>query len=293
MKRILFLLVLVLTVSAGWAKNDKKQGGIVLGDPAFKAYTDSLTRLGDLHFFKTGEFDKALKYYVEAYKKGGIDAGFMLGRCLAEGLGTEIDMSQAIELWSQAASAGSADAAQKIGECYFLGIGLKKDKQSAFQWYNKAHELGSSEATYLLGTFYYNGEGVEKDVDKAIELWTKAADAGNARAQETLGIFYFEGTEVHRNMLFAVKYLKMAADQGRAKAAFYAGLCCEKSYGLSMEDYVSAAYYYMVAADAEIPEAQARLANLYIEGKGVEKNIDRANYWLKQAQLNGLVLSEE
>lgn len=293
MRRILFSMIMLITATGCWAQTNNSNNSVVLGNTKYKAYTDSLTQIGDLHFFTTGNFEKAIQSYTKAYKKGGVEAAFMLGRCFFEGLGTEYDWDAAVMLWTQAARAGNVDAMIKLGECYLFATGVEPDLANSFQWYNRAHENGSIEAAYVLGSFYYGGSVVEKDVEKALKYWTEAADAGMKQAQEALGLEYYEGKNTKRNILEGLKYLRMAADQGAPKAAFYTGLCYEKSYGLPGEDYISAAYYYMVAADAEIAAAQVRLANLYYLGLGVEKNPERAAYWLKQAQLNGYVLDSD
>lgn len=293
MRRLILLFVLAMTF-AGASADDNKKGANTLGNPRYKEYADSLTKIGDYHFFETGNFKKAVLSYFDAYRKGGVKAALMLGCCYAEGIEVNLDMDRALELWEQAAEAGNADAAMKLGECYMYGFGvLRFDLEKSFKWYEIAYELGATEAAYSLGLFYRSGSVVEKDEEKALKYWREAADYGMKEAQAALGLEYFEGKNTKRNMLDAVKYLKMAADQGEPKAAFYAGLCCEMGYGMPIEDYVSAAYYYMVAADAEVPEAQVHLANMYFNGLGVEENVDRGNYWLKQAQLNGFVLKSE
>lgn len=293
MQRLILLFVLAMTF-AGASADDNQRGTIALGNPAYKQYADSLTKIGDHHFFETGNSKKAFLSYLNAYRKGGVEAALMLARFYAEGIEVDCDMDRALELWEQAAVAGNADAAMKMGECYMYGFGVMRyDLKKSFKWYETAYELGATEAAYALGLFYRGGTVVEKDEEKALKYWREAADYGMKEAQSALGLEYFEGKNTKRNILDALKYLKMAADQREPKAAYYAGLCCENGYGMPIEDYVSAAYYYMVAADAEVPEAQVRLANLYFNGLGVEKNVDRGNYWLKQAQLNGFVLKSE
>lgn len=286
MRRVILIFVLAMTFAGANAIDIK--GSVALGDSTYKAYTDSMTQIGDMHFFETGDFEKAVRYYAKAYEKGGVEAALMLGRCCAEGLGLEFDRGMAFMLWSQAAAAGNVDAMLKVAECYLYGNGVKENMAESFQWYSRAHTNGAVEAAFVLGAFYHGGTVVEKDEEKALKYWKEAADYGIKSAQEALGMEYYEGKNTKRNIIEALKYLKMAADQGAPKAAFYAGLCCEKSYGMPYEDYVSAAYYYMVAADAEIPEAQVRLANLYLQGLGVDQNTERANYWFMQAQKNGL-----
>lgn len=51
--------------------------------------------------------------------------------------------------------------------------------------------------------------------------------------------------------------------------------------------YAEAANYYRKAANAGVVDAQARLAKLYLEGKGVDKNIDLATRLYERSALQG------
>ena len=117
MRRLILLFVLAMTF-AGASADDNQRGTIALGNPAYKQYADSLTKIGDHHFFETGNSKKAFLSYLNAYRKGGVEAALMLARFYAEGIEVDCDMDRALELWEQAAEAGNADAAMKMGECY-------------------------------------------------------------------------------------------------------------------------------------------------------------------------------
>ncbi|QQR60266.1 MAG: sel1 repeat family protein [Candidatus Melainabacteria bacterium] len=50
--------------------------------------------------------------------------------------------------------------------------------------------------------------------------------------------------------------------------------------------------YYAKAAKKGHPRACYKLALLYLEGKGVEKNIDKALHWFATADLNGAAFAD-
>ena len=53
-------------------------------------------------------------------------------------------------------------------------------------------------------------------------------------------------------------------------------------------DYRVAAHYFQNAADGGDPNAQARLGEMYLTGKGVELDYVRATQWLRMAAGNGV-----
>lgn len=77
----------------------------------------------------------------------------------------------------------------------------------------------------------------------------------------------------------AVAYLQKAAYKGYTPSqlgladAYYEGT-------LDKPDYKQAFLWYNLAANSQNPTAQYRLGSMYLEGKGVEKNVGKAREWL-------------
>jgi hypothetical protein len=99
---------------------------------------------------------------------------------------------------------------------------------------------------------YYTGGGVEGDQAKAAALLKKAANAGNAEAQTSLGMMYFSGDkgfEVDNQE--ALKWFRRAAEQ-ESKVRHL---------------------------------ARQALGTMYVDGRGVDKDLPRAeSYWLAAAE---------
>jgi len=282
MKKAVLILILVMSVSVGWSQ---PKPSVPLGDPAYKALADSLTNLGDKEFYEDGNLINSFRHYEKAYRKyGGLDAAFMIGDFCANGYAYDGKLETAYKIWEKAAHAGHMQSARTLGECM---VYYTKTQEKGLYWMELADSLGSPDAAYTLAQLYRNGLCIEKNDSLSWKWYQKAADKGVGEAQQYVGIIYFEGKTVKRNILKAVKYLNAAAEQGLPIAAYYSGLCCENGWGMPTPDYISAAYYYMIAADGEIPEAQYRLSQFYTEGKGVDENPKRAAYWLEQAKKNG------
>lgn len=107
------------------------------------------------------------------------------------------------------------------------------------------------------GVRYLYGDGVEKDWDTAEDYLSQSAQHGFAEAQYYLGELYADIFENLSDREDAGEYLKLcaqwyekAAEQGHVKAQYETGMC-------------------------------------YYHGEGVEKNEEKARYWLKKSADNG------
>ena len=159
--------------------------------------------------------------------------------------GVERNGAEAVRLYRKAAEFGHARAQYSIGFKYYYGeYGLKKDHTETVKWLVKAVEQGYQEAEFMLGNLYYTGDGVEQDKDEAVRLVRKAAEQGNRRAQKDLYDWYKDGAKIDRAE--AINWLQKAAEQGSNSAR------CD-------------------------------LGKLYYEGKDVERDLDKAEYWLSEA----------
>ena len=175
------------------------------------------------------------------------------------------------------AEQGNLAAQADLGERYYKGIGVEQNYAEAVKWFCKAaqpyielcsleknrnvndntadacyemyeepeNELRSASwAAYWLGECYLHGYGVEKNISKTIELWEFAAEKIDGVLME-LANLYSNGIEFEPNYIKAVYWWKRAAHL----------------------DY---------APNRGFPEARYELGVCYYEGKGVEKDIQKA-----------------
>lgn len=144
----------------------------------------------------------------------------------------------------------------------------------------KAADVGNIDAICNLGNVYRYGKRVPKNIHKAIELFKKAADLGNTYAMNKLGYIYNNNNEVKKNIEKATEYFKKAADlddiEGINNLAYmYINYDKDKKKGIEL---------FTKAANLGNIDAMINLCYMYIEGKGVEKNIDKAKEYLKKAE---------
>ena len=95
----------------------------------------------------------------------------------------EGDYEIAVKLWMDSAKQGQPEAQGFIGAMYHAGYGVEKDYGMAMKWYLKAAKKGVAQAQLGIGNMYGDGLGVEKDYVKARMWFEISADAGNQRAE--------------------------------------------------------------------------------------------------------------
>lgn len=148
---------------------------------------------------------------------------------------------------------------------------------------------GDTAAQVQLGTAYKKGGyGLTQDYSRAMRWYlqaTKTEDKNNAIAQSNIASLYEHGQGVIKDMSKALEWYLKAAKQGRVLAQLKAGECMIDIDGQA--DYAKALPWFLKAAEQGNTEAQYRVAMLYNNGQGVEREMSKAMYWYDQAATRG------
>jgi len=136
-----------------------------------------------------------------------------------------------------------------LAKSYFMGKGVEKNQKEGIKWLTRASENGHAVATFYLSEYYFTGRDdlVKKDPEKGLALLKSLSDQGYPYAENALGECYAGISKicgVEKNYEIAIKLLKQATEDDHVIAPF-------------------------------------NLALLYIEGKGVEKNLEEAKRLLE------------
>jgi uncharacterized protein len=108
-------------------------------------------------------------------------------------------------------------------------------------------------------------------------------------ADYKLGVFYSDGRSGAPDPKAAARHwaiLEADALRGSTQAQYYVGCMREKGYH-GAKDVDAAARLYNFAAGHGFGEAQRRLGEMYRDGSGVPKNLQKADYWLYRAAVWG------
>lgn len=168
-----------------------------------------------------------------------------LSRMYRNGIGTEKDLNKAVSSMETAIAAGMMTARNELVDV-LLERNAKGDAVKAFLVAKGFAEDGDGPASGRLAKMYRDGVGTEKDEEEA-RKWTIIAAERNVTWAKRECIDIFKVSEDKEDQAKAFSYAKELAEVGDA------GSC-------------------------------GRLARMYRDGVGVEKNLDAAIEWMTQAE---------
>ena len=190
--------------------------------------------------------------------------------------------TEAMKHYKLAADLGHAGAQKEMGIIYFKGVGVKENHEEAFKYFKLAADQGNTVAERNLGIMYEQGKGVDPDIKLAVKYYKLAAKKGDPVAQYNLGLLYEEGKGVHQSDKLAFENIEKAAKQGYAEALCHLGALYEEK-----NEFKLAAKCYQFAVDRGHEGAKRNLGLLYLEGKGVDQNYEKAIENLKWFAMKG------
>ncbi len=252
-------------------------------DKSCRTLEDTLAESGLLNADDNAPASVAQKM-VEDCKKavaGEASAQVRLGRMLRQmGL-----YDESFHWFSEAASQGNFDGRASLGLAYYHGQGVSRDQKQAIKLIQTAVDGGSAYAKALLGDFLIVGvvNALASDSDRGWRLLREAAEEGDGYAAARIGnsMLGSDSTE-------GLKWLRFAAEKEDPWGLFsLAWLHLVGSNGVA-EDPDEYLRLLQLSALRGHREAQRVLAADYLNGtEGLEKNLNLAEYWYKQAAAQG------
>lgn len=206
-------------------------------------------------------------------RKGNVDSQVFLWKYYST------NDSVAVLKWLQmAADEGDAESQYTLSLFYEFGqYGLPKDSNKVRYYVIKAAHQGNTNALYRLATFYNDGlMGLECNMEKASLYFKAAAEKGHNESKFWYGLYLLQDSIPKIDE--AVSLFTQAADGGcwMADAAL-------SDYYYEKNDYSKAVKHALVAAEYDVPRAQAILAVCSLKGQGINKNEYNALYWARCA----------
>ena len=159
----------------------------------------------------------------------------------------------------------------------------KKDYEHAVECFKEGDKAGDADCTEYLGLCYQWGHGVDTDLQKAAFYNEKAAKAGVPMAMYDTGLNYERGQGVQQDIKRALSWLEKSAESEHPDACLELGnIYCWGLYGVEQDQNKSLKYYQQ---GAELGENRSKtgLAEFYIEGKIVEKDLEKAKKLYQEA----------
>lgn len=223
-----------------------------------KGSEDADSDLSDLYLssFEDEEIPDVSEYLTKA------NVQYNIAHLLMSESKSEYDDSLAFDWYLKAAEQGHTEAEEELGRCYAEGIGTEQDYSKAAMWYQKSADHGNENVDYELARMYEKGLGVDQNYKKAAALYKKAVESGSDDAKISLGFMYLYGNGVKQDKEKALEYLESCTDpDSSAKAFFELGKLYEQD-SVAEQNYIEAVKCYSKAAS--LPEAASALVSLYL-----------------------------
>ena len=207
---------------------------------------------------------------------GDLESKGLLSCLYINGILVSQDISKGLSLLMETAEK-YIDSQLQLGFIFSSDVFGLKDYKKAIKWFSKAADKGHPRAFFELGKMYWLGCGVIKNDPKAIEYLTLAANYKLPEVLEEIKPFLAED----------YSYFMETSSSGRTAAAHSLGGIYFDGYDSVKADGQLAAKYYLIAAKANIVEAQLVLAKQYFFGWGINNNDKQAFFWFEKAALAG------
>ncbi len=256
--------------------------------------------LGGMYYEGRGvprDYEQALKWFTRAAEQGEPNASYAIGGMYFIGHGVSRNLAQAVEWFRKAAERNHADAQRALGWIYERGQGVARDRDEAVRWFVKAAKQGHKGARKKLlkmgvsldrkDAARVRPKKVEKEIagDAVASLeypedvrgLLRLAERNDGQAQYKLGRKYYEGHEVQKNLGKAFQWFRKAAGQGVVEAQFCMGI----------SHHEQAVKWFRKAARQGYPKAQFNLGMMYLDGRGVSRDVDEAIKWFRRASKQG------
>jgi len=107
-----------------------------------------------------------MKWFRAAAVRGNQQGEEELARIYLKGLGTPVDVGEAMTWLRKVADQGGplgTDAEATIGKIYFTGEGVPQNYAEAADWYLRAANSGEPNSQLRLGLMFEQGQGVNAD----------------------------------------------------------------------------------------------------------------------------------
>ncbi len=236
----------------------------------------------------------AFDWAAQAARKGLVEAAYELARWHISGAYGEKDIKEGLRWMERAARTDYVPAQRDLGLRLATGEEVKRNPIAAYVWLSRAQAGGADVAAAL------------RELDTALSGDDKAVAGEWMEDPKMIPPSYAEGPAgLPRNWAYladkaiskgdcatALGYIRPAREAEDQGALLILGVMHETGECVP-EDPAKAAELYREAVENDVKLAQPLLGYMYLNGLGVPRDVEQAEYWFKRTALWLARLSEE
>lgn len=249
---------------------------------------DALYGLGKLYLKKdSADYapQKAVGYLLEAAKRGHEYAQYTLGRLFLRGEDVPKNVEYALYWLEAAVKQENSHSEYLLGKTLLKGENVEQDLPRAVGLLRRSIAQGNGCAMYTLGKALLEGIQLPQNISEALQLLTASADSGFVPAQYLLGKLLYKGEVIPQDLNKAIAWLESAAAQQNPYAAYLAGKI--RLTEDALKDIPRAIHHFEIAAKNGNDYAEYQLGKLYLYGKDVPRDEEKAMAYLTASAGHG------
>lgn len=212
-------------------------------------------------YFNKGNYRDAITIFAELVQYKYAPSMYYVSLCYRDGKGVGKNPVNSMKFLLEAAKRGYAPAQYDLAVEFDKGNVLERNDSLAHHWYETAAGNEEPRALLEMAHRYRDGKGVAQDNAKSIGLLARAAELKEPCASYEYAMHLIaEGND-------GTAYMETAADLGNEKAMIHMF-----DYLDGQKRYDEAYRYAKMLSDAGNHEGTRRVADYYLEGKGVSRD---------------------
>ena len=212
-------------------------------------------------YFNKGNYRDAITIFAELVQYKYAPSMYYVSLCYRDGKGVGKNPTASMKFLLEAAKRGHAPAQYDLAVEFDKGNVIERNDSLAHHWYETAAMNEEPRALHEMSHRYRDGKNVAQNSEKSIELLGQAAELQEPNAMYEYGeLLITEGEDGYQ-------YMEASANLGNEKAMVYMF-----NYLDGQKRYKEAYKYAKALSEAGNHEGTRRMADYYLEGKGVSRD---------------------
>lgn len=232
-----------------------------------------------MRFYEKGEMVKqnlklSMSWAKKAAATGEAEGKYALAEAYIYGGAGKQDVEEGLKILDEMADDGDEKALQKAEDI------RQKVKRAKERFDAGIRQPSTASGNYEMGLYCQTGDGFYTYPKEAVQYFLKAAEKEHVHAQYQLALAYHTGEGTKKNEDECVKWLEKAAAKSHKEATELLKEIQEKQ---RIKREKTEFKNHLRQAEKGDAYAQAKVAELYLNGVGVKEDIQKGIEWYEKA----------
>lgn len=260
-----------------YTAKDEKQALRWFRESAKLEYVPAMLKM--MGFYEKGElvkqnFKLSMSWAKKAAATGEAEGKYALAEVYIYGGAGKQDVEAGLKILDEMAAGGDETALQKAEEI------RGKVKRAKERFDDGIRQPSTASGNYEMGLYCQTGDGFYTYPKEAVQYFLKAAEKEHVHAQYQLALAYHTGEGTKKNEDECVKWLEKAAAKSHKEATELLNEILKKRQAKREKTEFK---NHLRQAEKGDAYAQAKVAELYLNGVGVKEDVEKGIEWYEKA----------